>query len=345
MAIYYISEVADRTNFTALNKARSDVEYIFNLRGYKKLYSYINIINSKEANTRFIYEIIKLFFSLKANDSVYFQYPYYERRNKMRRIVTTLTKRKNINLIAVIHDIDALRYARDKKSVLQEINYLNKFNYLISHNPKMTTWLKNHGCKVNIIDLNLFDYIVENPIEYNNERKSDLVFAGNLDKEKSAFIYKLIEENNITAKINLYGPNFAGDLKNNSICYKGMFKADELLNNLEGKYGLIWDGEDLDKCTGNIGEYTKYNNPHKLSMYIAAQIPVISWEKMAISTFIKEYNIGFTIRSLEDLEVKMNSITDTEYNMMLNNIKELQSKVIKGEFMDMALTKIDNDIT
>ena len=54
----------------------------------------------------------------------------------------------------------------------------------------------------------------------------------------------------------------------------------------EGNLGLIWDGAS-DSSDEDIGmkNYTRYNNPHKLSCYMAAGLPVIVWEKSAISKF------------------------------------------------------------
>mgnify|MGYP007079152982 FL=1 len=88
-------------------------------------------------------------------------------------------------------------------------------------------------------------------------------------------------------KFNLYGNGF--DLekaqgKEHFNC-KGFVRSDELIATAEGDFGLVWDGFSVDACTGNFGEYLKYNNPHKTSLYIRCELPVIIWDQAALSDF------------------------------------------------------------
>ena len=52
-----------------------------------------------------------------------------------------------------------------------------------------------------------------------------------------------------------------------NIIHKGVFKPEELPRVLDGSYGLVWDGDSLDECSGNIGEYLKINkNPKTIDI-------------------------------------------------------------------------------
>lgn len=57
---------------------------------------------------------------------------------------------------------------------------------------------------------------------------------------------------------------------------EGSYMPEELPEKLEAKYGLVWDGLEITSCEGTFGQYLKYNNPHKFSLYMAAGIAVIT---------------------------------------------------------------------
>lgn len=342
MKKYYISEKLEGENFTALNKARNDVEkFLFEEYEYERLNFYAKIDKSKFPTLKSIGELAKLLIKIKSSDLIYFQYPFFERPNKMRVIMDILKRIKNPKLIAIIHDIDSLRWGKGDKKIREEVLHLSKFDYLISHNKSMTRWLRENGCKNTIIDLDIFDYLVNDEDEENgNIRKTDIVFAGNLSEKKSKFIYELINKD-IDYKINLYGPNFNESIYKNNIKYCGIFNPNELMRNIEGKYGLIWDGDSLDSCSGYLGNYTKYNNPHKASMYIAAELPIICWSEMAIAEFVRQQNIGICIDKLDDIEKILKKISNEEYNIKVMNVVNIKKKIIRGYYTKKAIATVN----
>lgn len=344
MKKYYIAESNDN-QFNAANKAREDIEVLFKRNEYIKEYAYIKLLESNSPKLSLIKQLLLMLRKFKKNDYLYFQYPYYKNSKKMQLIFNVLKKYKGTKIICVIHDLDSLRYKKNKDEIVKEISFLNLCNYIISHNEFMTDWLKENGCKSNIINLKIFDYLLDDKSEDDNIRKTDIVFAGNLDKNKSGFIYKLIKEDNIGFKMNLYGPNFTGECDNRNISYCGKYTADELIKKLEGKFGLIWDGEELELCSGNMGEYTKYNNPHKLSMYVAAGLPIICWSEMAIAKFVVDNKIGRSIKSINELSEVLDDINEKEYNEMLNNLKDIRINVRNGYYITKSLSNIENIIT
>lgn len=335
---YYIGE-KNRKQFSASNKAREDIETCLKNRDYKSYDMYLNIVNSSSSKIQTIKELIRSITKFKKNDYLYVQYPYYNHDNKMKFLIKSIKILKKVNLVCIIHDIDSLRYNR-KHFVDEEIEFINVFDYVVSHNKKMTEWLSSKGCISNIVNINIFDYIIKDENVNTNSRNTDIVFAGNLDENKSGFIYKMLSRN-IKYTLNLYGPNFKNEtLNNDKIKYCGKYPPEELINIIEGKFGLIWDGDEVQTCSGDTGEYTKYNNPHKLSLYIACGLPIICWRKMAISQFVEDNKIGIVIDSLEELNYI--NIKDEEYFSMVKNINYIQAKIKKGEFINIALDKIDN---
>lgn len=340
MVKYYISEKSKSIEFTAANKARDDIDTIFKELNYRDLDTYMNIVNSENSNIQLIKEIISKAMKIKRNSYVYIQYPYYKNNRKIYTFLNIIKKIKNIKIVALIHDIDSMRFQGmvDKKN--KEIQRLNSFDCIISHNKSMTNWLIKNGVNNPIYNIEIFDYLLDNEeIGNKNIRKTDIVFAGNLDKNKSGFIYNLINQNSMF-NMNLYGPNFNTKILNNNIKYMGQFLPEELISNLEGKFGLIWDGDSVMECSGISGEYTKYNNPHKLSMYLAAGLPIICWNKMAICDFVKNNDIGICIDNLNDISKVISQIDSKQYNSMVNNVSKIRNRLVNGEYTRIVLDNI-----
>lgn len=102
---------------------------------------------------------------------------------------------------------------------------------------------------------------------------------------------------------------------------------EELPEKLEAKYGLVWDGLEITSCEGTFGQYLKYNNPHKFSLYMAAGIPVITQRKAAIANFIIENKVGIVVDNLENIKNVIENISSEEYETMCENTKKLVIKL------------------
>lgn len=94
------------------------------------------------------------------------------------------------------------------------------------------------------------------------------------------------------------------------------------------------------KYLPNTGNYIKYNNPHKVSLYVASGIPIIIWEEAAMAEIIKKYNIGICVESLENIEKTLSEISEEQYLIMKKNVKMLSEKVKEGWFLKQALKKV-----
>ena len=91
----------------------------------------------------------------------------------------------------------------------------------------------------------------------------------------------------------------------------------------------MWDGDSVETCSGAWGEYLKYNNPHKASLYLASGIPVIIWERAALANYILQNDVGITIRSLEDLDDVLSTISQNRYIQLRKNAIK-QSEIIRS---------------
>ena len=93
------------------------------------------------------------------------------------------------------------------------------------------------------------------------------------------------------------------------------------------------------------GEYLKYNNPHKLSLYLASGIPVIIWEKAAEADFVRKNHLGICVASLFELSEVLKKIDKETYVQMANNVSEFSKKITNGYYTYSALQKAEKLIS
>lgn len=278
-----------------------------------------------------IIRILQQYLSYKKFDNadvIFLQYPAVDFR-----LLPSFLKHVNASQksIALIHDLRSIQGSGEEENI-EEIPLLNHFKYVIAHNQDMANYLIGKGCKSQIINLELFDYLHDSSksIQEPNGDRS-IVFAGNL--VKSTFIDKLSQVKD--ARFILYGSKGEKEFDSlDTIEYKGSLPSDEIVYRLEGDYGLVWDGDSIDTCSGKHGEYLKFNNPHKLSLYIAAGKPIITWKKAAIANFVQKYGIGIVVDSLKELR---DTDLSCNYIEMRKNVLELKEKVSGGYFLSTAI--------
>lgn len=311
-------------------KAKSDAFDIAMSMGFHGSY-----IPSNMRGVRVVQQILSMP-KFAGKKIVFFQYPAV--KSSLIDIFSFFAK--SSYKIALIHDIPSLQGVSYDKSI--EIKQLNYFDCLITHNFRMTKYLRKIGYKGICISLEIFDYLhdVDRPLS-DAAFSNTICFAGNLCK--SSFCTKLNRIKNCS--FNLYGvENINIPQKSDHICYKGLLPSDEIVYLMKGDYGLIWDGDNLETCDGKFGNYLKYNNPHKLSLYIASGKPVITWSNSAIADFVIKNKIGITVNSLLDLN-KIDLYKN--YYIYKKNVLDLKQKVGTGYFLKVALTSaiemIDND--
>lgn len=351
MGYYYICEGEKEGKYNASSKARNDAEKILEKNGYEKYF-----VNTKKyVQKNKIKKIIQLFGYLKnyfvwnkevksfsKDDTVVIQYPLLNTTINFKNILKKLTQKTNT--IVLIHDMDSLRYRPEAQGKIlcerirrEDQGILNEAGKVIAHNEEMAKKLIEYGVKKeNLISLNIFDYLYDNEIKNHGKFNKKIIIAGNLSPEKSKYIANLKNVENVN--FNLYGVGYIDDNASN-VTYKGSFLPEDLLENLDGQFGLVWDGESVEGCIGGFGEYLKYNNPHKASMFVSANIPIIIWKEAALAKYIEENDIGYTIEKLSDIEALLKRITEEEYNNKINNIKKLSKKLRSGDNLELALSK------
>lgn len=333
---FYISFEKENT---AGSKAIQDCNYIFSSAGYQDL----NIHDAVSTNKKYLFSllkaVVKLLLTIKSKSIIAVQYPLLS-GNRQFKFVLKALKLKKVKSYCIIHDLDSLRYAQsDAVIISREVALLNCYDLLIVHNDKMLAWLTEKGVVRPMISLEVFDYIhLKNgsSIKKQASKTRSIVFAGNLSK--SRFIYSL---HNINWLFNIYGPYFDDNLKinNPNLTWKGSYPPNEIAEQLDGTFGLIWDGEFVDRLDDKLGNYLKYNNPHKVSLYLAAGIPIIAPKNSAVGDFVQNNQIGFLVSSLNDLNDF--NITPELYQLYQDNVRGLSQKIKSGFYTSKAVTEAE----
>lgn len=290
-------------------------------------------------------EIIK---ELSEGDVLIIQFPLVNHTLLFKQVVKEL-KNKQIRIIAIVHDLEVLRRSKEKSYSLaakirmkrEEIDVLHEFDGIVVHNEKMKNYvIETFGLSAQKVEtINIFDYLIDEKFvpKNNTDDYKSCIIAGNLSRMKSEYVYRLPK----APRFELYGINYDIEEYPDNIRYHGSFLADDLPLHLIGGFGLVWDGESPETCIGAWGEYLKYNNPHKTSLYLACGIPVIIWEEAALADYISSHNVGRTVKSLFDIEGLLNNITQEEYIAMKNNVVALSEKLRNGDNTKEALRALN----
>jgi len=339
----------DDIQFSARDKPRCDINHFLVDEGFSSID--IKFVEDREKASifkkAFNHFLVKnnwlnVLKHLKKDDNIVIQFPVKNHTFLFSSVINNL-KSKGVNVIGVIHDLEIIRNSKHADNFVQkiriefeEIKSLKEFDKLIVHNEKMKNFISERlDIDANrMISLDIFDYLVDGDNKNTNVDDS-VVIAGNFKGIKASYIYNLPKNVNF----NLYGINFDENYQSNNINYCGSFHPDKIANTLKGKYGLVWDGNSTSTCSGSHGEYLRYNNPHKTSLYLASGLPVIIWDNAAIAKFIIDNNCGICIDNLDNLSSVIAKVDDNKYQEMLDNVNRVSKLIKSGHYIKKAIKK------
>lgn len=120
----------------------------------------------------------------------------------------------------------------------------------------------------------------------------------------------------------------------------GNVAPEEFIENARGDFGLVWDGAQLDACTGPMGEYLRVNTPHKCSFYLRAGLPLIVWSRSAMAAEVTRLGIGIAVDTLEGLGKRLDAVGDAEYEAMRRAVASVAEDIAAGRQLRRALGSI-----
>ena len=348
---YYLKEefLHDNNVKNAGNKARNDVEEIVKREGYQALVLSVDNwyeMSTLKAQLHKSKAIGQTLDQLQQGDELLIQFPMLH-HSFFTTYHVKKAQKKGVKVNFIIHDLEALRYVNVENFPLkhkiriqiQESGLLGAADGIIAHNPIMKSVLVDKGIAVDkIVSLGIFDYLIPNFQEKTGLTKNQpIIVAGNLAQEKAGYLYTLPK----APDYNLYGVGFDESRALENETYFGSFLPDELPAALEGGFGLVWDGDSVETCSGVFGEYLRYNNSHKASLYLASGFPLVVWEESALSTFVLDNHCGIAVGSLSELAEKIKTLSDEEYQQLVSCSQKIGKNIRAGYYLKTALKKFD----
>lgn len=312
---------------------------------------------------RKLFSMMNLLLKLKKGDVLVIQYPF----KKFYVIQCNIAHLKGAKTITLIHDLGTFR--RRKLTAEKEVKRLSHTDVIIVHNQCMNDWLTEHGCRVPLVNLDIFDYLsTEEPLTLNpqlstlNPQPSTLnsqlstvnsslppggvgggshlptiTFAGGISRRKTGFLYQ-VDEVLEGCHFDLYGSGLipGTEVEWHNTTYHGQIDSDEFIRTIKADWGLVWDGDTISGCSGIWGSYLRINNPHKASFYLRAGLPVIVWKESAMAPFITSHGVGITVDSLRELPEKLKGITPQEYALYKEAAMNMKKQLNDGHYFRQA---------
>ena len=307
-------------------KAKADYAHIADQSGWTvlPLARYNDARYDDATRTQFINSWLQ---QVNTNDIVLHQFPSYMSEKFEVQFAKTL-KARQVKRAILIHDIEPLRLM---KHPIWDFDLFNLYDVVIVHSQAMKVQLQSLGITSQFIIQPLFDYL---GLSYSLVSFShEINFAGTFQKSPW-----LQQAQNV--HINLFGAKpkkWRDTTFPANVTYKGNLDPEQLIMAFRDGFGLIWDNDFEDKT---YKTYTKYNAPHKASLYIRAGLPLIAWHESAIGQIIAEQEIGFVIDKLNQLPAQLSETTAAQFNLWQQNMQPLAQQLASGYFTKATLAQL-----
>lgn len=325
----WISRIVQPPTVNAVFKAKDDITNIAMDMGYKE-FDIDRVQGDLETGKPLQTRIDGITGAITEGDFVVYQYPTYNGVDFERGMVSTILDR-GASIVLFLHDSDYVRWGAPD----DEIGIFNVASALIVHTQAMADKLREAGVESPMFINEAFDYLSEmmlNRYAHQDQYpfKRELVFAGGLNKSSFLADWQL------TTKLTVFGRQEPDFPLSDNLDYQGEYQQDELLWRLPFCFGLAWD---TDSPNGSkFGEYTKYNNPHKVSMYLGQGLPVIVWSQAGIAPFITKNHLGYAVDSIEQIDGLLAGLSDEEINDTLASVNQMKAAIRNGFFTRRVLT-------
>lgn len=292
-------------------KPKDDIAKIVVRQGWREL----TIVRATQAT-----DAANLTVGLTSSDLVVHQFPSYLplafEENFQQAVQATGAK-----FIILIHDFEPLRLSERQDSD-REYALLKRADGLVVHTDEMAQAL---SIPVPTFILGLFDYLTDSPIP-DRKRSSDLIFAGTLTKAPWLKTFPL--------PIQVFGNlprKWSSDDVSPTLNLQDVLPQDTAPSELPDGIGIVWDSDRSQ--TTHYQNYQQLNSPHKLSLYLAAELPVILPSISPFADFITHHQLGASLDDLSQLPLTF------DYDPI--KAKKIGYALRKGEQTKKLLQKLE----
>lgn len=279
----------------------------------------------------------------KRGDTIIFQLPLFIRPKNIQKILEMVHLAYGGKAIAIIHDYEPFRSVTAASMDTDSDPWLDQYSYKTM--PELVKLfdgliVPSENFKEKLVKELEFEgpVIAQGPFSYHYyydaptpSFEKQVIFSSTVINQ--GFLENLPEE----WPILLYGdqPN-ESILNHSNVDYKGSFRTTELPNHLPGGFGLVWDSDTYPGVIGERGEYTRLNYPHKMSLYLAAGLPLFVWEEAAVANWVVSNHLGYAIADLSEIKPYLDEVNERIYSEMQNNALRIGSLIRRGIYVKSA---------
>jgi hypothetical protein len=226
--------------------------------------------------------------------------------------------------------------------------FVQEFDFMITHTKGFGEAFRERGYHKPIFYNVFFDYINTAPLN-KMAFKKQVFSAGNTVKS-----YNLTRWTNETQLI-IYDNIFdsigkeddlikevLASFEEHGVDYCGQREPDQLSQEFDGGFGIL-TYEDL-KYPGWYDKYSKeyarINSPLKLSLYLSSGLPVIVDDYTPSADFIERYALGFKISDITEIDEKLSSFSEADYQRMADNVAKFAQLLRTGYFTKRVLSEV-----
>lgn len=317
--------------------ANNDMSYFANQIGFKNLdyERYDNPNYSEEEINQIVNELLA---PIKAEDTLFIQFPTWQRLNIEQAFFKEVFKRK-IPTVLIIWDVLPWLHDGSERDFTREYAFkiMNACDLLVIPNEKMGRRLATEAkVQTPMVSIDLWDYRIKEPALTLPKFSEKLFFVGTLDK--TDFL-----NYNGQAPIHLIG-NPVGlteaERHKENLIVMGEVANDEIPGLLDGGFCLVsYQGGNTKNRFKGAEKYGQYNNPLKLSLYLASGLPVIVDSRSAHASLIRSENLGVVLDDLNDVPLVFASLSEAEYREISLNVQRYAQLIRAGHFTQYALSK------
>lgn len=341
---FVLTVLSSADGVPAMNKARRDAQQIAERSGYipLRVRAKATADDGLAAKVRLALQAggdwLKLCLRLRRGDLLLMQYPYFPvKAAPLARMGLRLLRRKGVCTAALVHDLDSLRGVSGSAALWSDRKLLPAFDRIICHNARMRQYLAAQGIPdEKLTELGIFDYLTGADVPLRS-LSMEICVAGNLRCDKAGYLYALPRSG---IQWRLYGDGWTGEARED-VLWCGSESPEELPGFLQGSFGLVWDGDSTDTCTGTYGRYLALNNPHKLSLYLAAGLPALVWSGSALAGLVCTSGAGLAVGSIAEAEAAIGNLTPEAYARMAARAAEIGGGLRRGMYLTDALHRME----
>lgn len=320
------------------SKAMRDIMDLLCNQGYKCVVSLPTNANKLFKLLDIPILIFTILFKIRKNGVLIYFVPSNLQRIKLLAFFKRIIKYR---LICFINDVESLRVPKNNECTQREINGIKVADIILVPNNNSKDILSTEfHFKNHMIPVHVWDYLYDKcptPKIATHYQDLPIALAGNFH-----FFPYLKELNKITCNFKIWGEKTVY-IQQENLIFMGTQTPEGLINDIiDCSWGLVWYGESIESCTGELSNYIKFCNSHKCGLYLAAGIPLIVWKESGMAHFVNENKVGICVESLYEAESIIKGMNDEDYNKYRDNARRIGENIRHGHYFLEALKKAES---